>query len=87
MGCAVDASTMPSGALDTPGRGVVSFGRIVGRDTMKAKTNTCKFRWNMFVGGLIAVLLGYVLLAVGNVTFSPLLLVAGYCVLIPLAFL
>jgi len=41
----------------------------------------------MFVGGLIAVLLGYVLLALGNTTFSPLLLVAGYCILIPLAFL
>lgn len=54
---------------------------------MKTTSGTRGFRWNIFVGGLIAVLLGYVLLALGNTTFSPLLLVAGYCVLIPLAFL
>jgi len=54
---------------------------------MKANTSTHAFKWKMFFGGLIAVLLGYVLLAMGNTTFSPILLVAGYCVLVPLAFL
>ena len=37
--------------------------------------------------GLAAVLLGYVLLSQGDITLAPLLLVAGYCVLIPLAFI
>jgi hypothetical protein len=37
--------------------------------------------------GLAAVLLGYVLLSRGDITLAPILLVAGYCVLIPLAFI
>ena len=32
----------------------------------------------------IALVLGYVLLAAGDITAAPLLLVAGYCVFIPL---
>ena len=51
-----------------------------------------RIRWDtrnktLFIGGLGAVLLGYVLLARGDVTLAPLLLVGGYCVLIPLAFI
>ena len=57
------------------------------KTNMRAKSSTRGFRWGMFAGGLIAVVLGYVLLALGNITLSPLLLVAGYCILIPLAFL
>ena len=34
--------------------------------------------------GIAALLLGYVLLAAGDITAAPLLLVAGYCVFIPL---
>lgn len=37
--------------------------------------------------GLAAVALGYVLLSQGDVTAAPLLLVTGYCILIPLAFI
>ena len=33
---------------------------------------------------LAAIILGYVLLGAGNITAAPLLLVAGYCVLVPL---
>jgi hypothetical protein len=51
-----------------------------------------RIRWarrniGLFTGGLAAVVLGYVLLAQGDITLAPLLLVAGYCVLIPLAFI
>ena len=36
---------------------------------------------------VVALLAGYALLARGDETISPLLLVAGYCVLVPLAIL
>ncbi len=45
------------------------------------------FRWRLFGIGLAAIVLGYVLLAVNNITIAPVLLVLGYCVLVPLAFL
>ena len=46
-----------------------------------------KFRWKLFGIGLAAIVLGFVLLAMNNITIAPLLLVLGYCVLVPLAFL
>jgi hypothetical protein len=51
-----------------------------------------RIRWGrrniaLFVGGLAAVTAGYLLLAQGDITLAPILLVAGYCVLIPLAFI
>ena len=54
---------------------------------MRTRTGTYGFKWKLLIGGLIAVLLGYVLLALANVTLAPILLVLGYCVLVPLAFL
>ena len=46
-----------------------------------------RFHWKMFAIGMAAIVLGYVLLAINNITIAPLLLVLGYCVLVPLAFL
>lgn len=46
-----------------------------------------KFRWKVFGIGMAAIVLGYVLLAINDITVAPLLLVLGYCVLVPLAFL
>ncbi len=46
-----------------------------------------RFRWKLFGIGLAAIVLGYVLLAVNNITIAPVLLVLGYCVLVPLSFL
>jgi hypothetical protein len=37
--------------------------------------------------GLAAVAVGFLLLSQGDVTLAPILLVVGYCVLIPLAFI
>jgi hypothetical protein len=37
------------------------------------------------VAGILAVVLGYVLLSQGSITAAPLLLVLGYVVLLPLA--
>ncbi len=36
------------------------------------------------ITGLAAICLGYVLLGRGDITVAPLLLVGGYCVLVPL---
>lgn len=51
-----------------------------------------RIRWGrrniaLFTGGLVAVSVGYLLLAQGDITLAPILLVAGYCILIPLAFI
>ena len=46
-----------------------------------------RFRWKLFGIGVAAIVLGYVLLAVNNITIAPVLLVLGYCVLVPLSFL
>jgi len=46
-----------------------------------------RFRWKMFAGGLVAIVLGYVLLSTNDITIAPLLLVVGYCILVPLSFL
>lgn len=46
-----------------------------------------KFRWKLFIAAMVAIVAGYVLLAVNDITVAPLLLVLGYCVLVPLAFL
>jgi hypothetical protein len=51
-----------------------------------------RIRWErrnigLFGGGLAAVTVGFLLLSQGDVTLAPILLVAGYCILIPLAFI
>lgn len=45
------------------------------------------FRWKVFGSGIACIVMGFVLLAVNNITVAPVLLVLGYCVLVPLAFL
>lgn len=51
-----------------------------------------RIRWEkknvaLFGGGIAALVLGYVLLSQGDITLAPILLVVGYCVLVPLAFI
>ena len=51
-----------------------------------------RIRWErkniaLFGSGIVSILIGYILLSQGDVTLAPLLLVAGYCALIPLAFI
>ena len=41
----------------------------------------------IFVVGLVAIILGYVTLAMGSITLAPILLVIGYCVIVPIAIL
>jgi hypothetical protein len=51
------------------------------------KTNSFKFKWKLFLAGMAAIVAGYALLAFAEISVSPVLLVLGYCVLIPLSFL
>ena len=41
-------------------------------------------RYAGLAGGFVAIVLGYALLGSGDVTVAPLLLVLGYCLLIPM---
>lgn len=50
-------------------------------------SNVHKFKWKVFVAGLAAIVAGYVLLAAADTTLAPILLVLGYCVLVPVSFL
>ena len=42
--------------------------------------------YGLFGIGLLVILAGFITLGFGSITFAPLLLVIGYCVLIPLVF-
>lgn len=39
----------------------------------------------LLVAGIIVIIVGYLLLGRGSITAAPLLLVAGYCIMVPLA--
>jgi hypothetical protein len=39
----------------------------------------------LLVAGIVVILVGYLLLGRGSITAAPLLLVTGYCVIIPLS--
>jgi hypothetical protein len=64
--------------------------------TLKAKMQLAEldlgFRWGRFnslllAGAILALAVGYFSLARGSITLSPVLLVTGYCVLIPASLL
>ncbi|HVP07373.1 MAG TPA: hypothetical protein VMS71_05975 [Candidatus Acidoferrum sp.] len=44
-----------------------------------------KTNYLMLGVALVVIIIGFVLLGSGSITLAPLLLVAGYCVLVPLA--
>lgn len=39
--------------------------------------------WIILGAGLVSIILGFITLASGSITLAPILLVLGYCVLIP----
>jgi hypothetical protein len=49
------------------------------------EVNLSRKNWIIFGAALGVIILGYVFLARGSTTLAPLLLVAGYCVMIPYA--
>jgi len=54
---------------------------------MEKRAKSFRFRWKLFLTGIVAIVGGYVLLGTAEITVAPILLVVGYCVLIPLSFL
>lgn len=46
-----------------------------------------KINYLIFLVGFICIAVGFLFLAKGDITISPILLVLGYCVLIPVAIL
>jgi len=46
-----------------------------------------RYRNWMLGAGLVAIVVGYVFLGYGSISLAPVLLVLGYCVLVPLALL
>ena len=46
-----------------------------------------KKNYLIFAAALVVIILGYVTLGQGSITLAPILLVLGYCVLIPIALL
>ncbi len=46
-----------------------------------------KKNYLIFAVGLAAIVLGYITLSQGSITLAPILLVLGYCVIIPVALL
>ena len=52
-----------------------------------ASVEPFKFKWKFFAAGIAAIIAGYILLALNDITFAPILLVLGYCILVPLSFL
>lgn len=70
-------STNKSSRKSTAARGRVVHPRDEVRLTRK--------NWILFGVALAVITLGYVLLRSGSITMAPILLVAGYCVLIPWA--
>jgi hypothetical protein len=46
-----------------------------------------KIKWKPFAAGMVSIVAGYVLLGFAETSVSPVLLVLGYCVFIPLSFL
>lgn len=44
-----------------------------------------KFRKWIMVAGLVSIVIGYILLSQNSISAAPVLLVLGYCILIPVA--
>ncbi len=56
------------------------------------KTDKDRFEWPfgprnymIFGLGLLVIIVGYISLAAGSITLAPILLILGYCVLIPIS--
>lgn len=44
-----------------------------------------KRNYTWFGIGIVTIVIGYISLAMGSITLAPILLVAGYCVIIPIS--
>jgi hypothetical protein len=46
-----------------------------------------KRNWQWLIAGAVVIVAGFIALAMGSITLAPILLVLGYCVLIPVGIL
>jgi Ca2+/Na+ antiporter len=46
-----------------------------------------KNNYILFAVGILVIIVGFIFLAIGDITLSPILLIVGYCVIIPIALL
>jgi uncharacterized membrane protein HdeD (DUF308 family) len=61
-----------------------------GKKTPRARTKTFAFtrkNYLTFLAGLVVIIAGFIALRMGSITLAPLLLVLGYCVIIPIGIL
>ncbi|MFH1372805.1 MAG: hypothetical protein ABII79_03310 [bacterium] len=56
-------------------------------DSSESKWPYGKKNYLVFAAALVVIILGYVTLGQGSITLAPILLVLGYCVLVPIALL
>jgi len=62
----------------------------VRKNATRPKANTFAFtrkNYLTFLAGLVVIILGFIALRMGSITLAPLLLVTGYCVIIPIGIL
>ncbi|MEO0108851.1 MAG: hypothetical protein ABIK62_06755 [candidate division WOR-3 bacterium] len=70
-----------------PSKGIQKTGA---RPEQRRSRPNLQFRaknWILLSIGLVTIAAGYVLLSKGSITLAPILLVAGYCVIIPISIL
>ena len=72
---------MPN-ARPAPKKGAATRARTV---QPRDEVELSRRNWMLFGIALLVIIVGYIFLANGSITIAPLLLVAGYCVLIPWA--
>jgi uncharacterized membrane protein HdeD (DUF308 family) len=61
-----------------------------GKKNSQEKKNTFAFtrkNYLTLLAGLVVIVLGFITLRMGSITLAPLLLVVGYCVIIPIGIL
>ena len=52
---------------------------------VESKLSFSKWNYIIFFSGIIVIAVGFYVLAKGSITLAPILLVLGYCVLIPIS--
>jgi hypothetical protein len=67
------------------GKGKKSSPGRKARETASSSLRFSARSYWLFGAGFAAIVVGYVLLSRGSITAAPVLLVAGYCALVPLA--
>ncbi len=55
------------------------------KDSMEGAAPFTLVNYILFAAGLLDIIIGWFLLRGGRITIAPIMLIAGYCVIIPLA--